>query len=161
MRNSILCVPDDAQLVKAIAAHTLTFTPIPMISTLHHGPTLQNLLRRSQLHRSVFQPILKTRRFDVESMTNTALPPYIRSSHSRDVAFVATITSVISRIAGRCYSGHVVGLCCTRHMAHSEACAEATGEVVRGRKGAGYQGVGEFDRHEDCDQSTGEGYVDV
>ena len=46
-------------------------------------------------------------------------------------------------------------------MAHPEACAEAAGEVVRSRESAGYQCVGEFDTHEDRDQSAGKRDVDV
>lgn len=73
----------------------------------------------------------------------------VRSFQGGDVAFVANSTSMGSRIAGRSYGGEIVGFCGAGDVAHTEACAEAIGEVFRGREGAGYQGVGEFDGHED------------
>jgi hypothetical protein len=45
-------------------------------------------------------------------------------------------------------------------MAHSKACAEATGKVVRGREGTRYQRVSKFDSHENRNQSAGQRNID-
>lgn len=73
----------------------------------------------------------------------------IRPFHGGDVAFIAASTSVCLRIAGRSNGGHVVGFCSAGNVAHAKACAEAIGEVLRGRQSARYQGVAEFDGHKD------------
>lgn len=62
-------------------------------------------------------------------------------------------------IAGRSHSGQIVGFCGTGNVAHAKACAEAVGEVFRGRERAGYQGVAHFDGHKDSYQSAGKGGI--
>ena len=86
---------------------------------------------------------------------STHLCCVVRSFQGGKVAFVANSTSMGSWVARGSYGGEVVGFCGTGNVAHAKTCAEAIGEVFRGREGAGYQGVGEFDGHEYCYQSAG------
>lgn len=44
-------------------------------------------------------------------------------------------------------------------MTHTKSGTEAIGEILGSGEGAGYQGVGQFDGHEDCYQSAREGYI--
>ncbi|KAL2030826.1 hypothetical protein VTO58DRAFT_108180 [Aureobasidium pullulans] len=122
--------------------HTLPFTPIPVSpSRSNSRPPFPTLPQSQWPLFHLF--IVKTRRLDMKPMPRpysrcprrprrylTPIPPFDPSPPTTTTATPPSYSREIIRFRG------------AGHMTHSEASTKAIGEILGGREGAGYQGVG-------------------